>query len=347
MRKALGVTLAASLAIGANGAFAAGELHIFNWGNYTNPELIKKFEEKYSVKVTLDGYDSNDGMLAKVKAGASGYDIVVPSDYMVQIMIKEGLLLKTEPNKMSNFSNMKKEFVDVFWDPGRSYSVPWQWGTTGISVNKSVYDPGDKPNDKWSWSLIFDPPAALDGQVNVVPEMNDVINAGLRYLGKPFCNSNKADLKLLNDTLQSAKPHWRTIEYGTIEKLTSKDAAASVNWNGASMRARLQNPDIMYVYPKEGIGGWMDNVVVLKDAPNPDNAKLFQNFIMEPENAALISMFARYANGISGSEKFMDEEMRTAPEINPPAGTPTPTFVEACPREVNDLYTRIWNNLLK
>ena len=347
MRKAIGMTLAAGLALGANGAWAAGELHIFNWGNYTNPELIKKFEEAYDVTVTLDGYDSNDAMLAKVQAGASGYDIVVPSDYMVQIMIKEGLLLKTEPNKMSNFGNMKKEFVDVFWDPGREYSVPWQWGTTGVSVNKTVFDPGAEPNENWSWSLIFDPPETLVGGINVVPEMNDVINAGWRYLGKPFCNGNKDDLKALNDLLQGAKPKWRTMEYGTIEKLTSKDAAASVNWNGASMRARLQLDEIMYVYPKEGIGGWMDNVVVLKDAPNPDNAKLFQDFIMIPENAALISMFARYANGIEGSAEFMDEEMRTAPEINPPAGTPTPSFVEACPREVNDFYTKIWNNLLK
>ncbi len=348
MKRTIGTVLAGlGLLLGAGPALAAGELHIFNWGNYTNPELIKKFEAEHGVKVTLDGYDSNDAMLAKVKAGGSGYDIVVPSDYMVQIMIEEDLLLKTMPSKMSNFGNLKKEFVDVYWDSGREYSVPWQWGSTGISVNTDFYDVGQTPSDKWSWAVVFDAPDPLKNKINMVSEMNDVIAAGLFYLGYDQCNPDKAQLKELNDLLQKAKVDWRSIEYGVIEKLTSKDAYASHNWNGASMRARLQVPSIVYVYPKEGLVGWMDNVVVLKEAKNVENAKLFQDFIMEPENAALISNFARYANGIQGSEKYMDPVMIEAPEINAPEGAASPTFIPPCPREVSQLYTKIWNNLLK
>lgn len=317
---------------------SGGELHIFNWGNYTNPALIEKFEKAYNIKVTLDSYDSNDQMLAKVKAGGSGYDIVVPSSYIIPSMITDGLLAKTEPNKMENFKNMAPEFVSVYWDDGRNYTVPWQWGTTTVSVNTDVYK-----GDIDSWSMIFNPPEELKGKINVIPEMIDVMNAASYYLSQPVCSEDKEHLKKISDLLTAAKPNWRTLEYGTIEKLTSKDAAASMNWNGASLRARLQLPAIKYSYPKEGYASWMDNVAVLADAPNMDNAKLFQNFIMDPENAALISAFARYANGIAGSDAYMPDDMKGAPELSPTSIV----FVPACPQATMDIYAQIWNNLLK
>ena len=120
----LAVPPAYLLVVSSGYALADGELHIFNWGDYTNPKLIEKFEKQFNIKVTLDVYDSNETMLAKVRAGNSGYDIVVPSDYTVKIMADEGLLLKTEPNAMDNFKNMDPRFIDVYWDSGRHYSVP-------------------------------------------------------------------------------------------------------------------------------------------------------------------------------------------------------------------------------
>lgn len=347
MRKHL-LTAAAAVALALGGGLASsqaraeGELHIYNWGNYTNPELIEKFEKQYGVDVTLDDYDSNEMMLAKIKGGATGYDIVVPGDYMVAIMLEEGLLEKIEPNKMENFKNVDPKWVDVYWDPGRQYSVPWQWGTTAFTVDTEVYK-----GDINTLALMFDPPPELQGRINMLDDLNDVINAGLRYLGHPRCNSDKEQLKELNDLLLSAKQHWRTMDYGTIEKLTSGDVDLSQNWNGAAMRARLQRPSLKYAYPEEGFTGWMDNVAVLKGAPNLENAKLFVNFIMDPENAALISNFARYANGIKGSEQYMDPEMTSAPEIIMPADAPAPEFVPPCDQQVVDLYNRIWTNLKK
>jgi spermidine/putrescine transport system substrate-binding protein len=339
--KLTSVLVALGLMLGAGPALADGELNIFNWGNYTNPDLIKKFEETHKVKVTLADYDSNDTMLAKVKAGGHGYDIVVPTDFMVKVMIDEGLLLETKPNQMENFKHMAPEWVDVYFDKGRNYSVPWQWGTTGVTVNTKTYN-----GDVDTWSIVFNPPEELKGKINVVPEMNDIMNAALFYKGFPYCNSNKEQLKEVNDMLLAAKPSWLSMDYGNVEKYAKEDLHAGVNWNGASFRARLQNPAVKYGYPREGMSTWMDNVVVVKDAKNVENAKLFQNFIMAPENAGMISSFARYANGIAGSDAYMPEDMKTAPEINPPAHYKA-TFVPPCPQEVNELYTKIWTNLLK
>ncbi len=335
----LGMAAVASFTLAAP-VLAEGKLNIYNWGNYTSPELIEKFEAEYDVEVTLDGYDSNETMLAKVKEGGTGYDIVVPGDYMIKIMIQEGLLAEIKPNEMENFSNMDPKWVDVWWDEGRNYSVPWQWGTTSFTVDTEVYD-----GDINTLKLLFEPPAELQGRINMLNDMNDVINAGLRYLGYERCNGNVEELKEVTDLLLEAKQHWRTMDYSTIEKLTSGDVDLSQNWNGAAMRAREQRPTLQYAYPVEGFTGWMDNVAVLADAPNMDNAKLFVNFIMAPENAALISNFARYANGIKGSEEFMDAEMLTAPEIVMPADAPTPDFVKPCPQETVDLYNRIWTRL--
>jgi spermidine/putrescine transport system substrate-binding protein len=331
----------AALAFGASAALADGELHIDNYGDYTNPDLIKKFEKTYNVKVTLDTYDASEDMYAKVKAGGTGYDVVVPASYLVPSMIKDGLLEKIEPDQMSNFKNMRPEFVDVYWDKGRHYSVPWQWGTTGPAVNTEFYK-----GDINTWAVIFNPPPELKGRVNVEPGMADVLNAASYYLGQPACSGKKDDLKKLNDTLIEAKKSWRMMDYDTIGKMTSKDAYATLTWDGAAIRQRLQVPTIKYGFPKEGMESWMDNVVVLKGAKNMENAKLFVNFIMDPQNAALISAFAHYDNGIKGTEQYLPKEMAGAPELTVPAGVHT-EFLEPCPAEVTAVHTKIWNNLLK
>ncbi len=331
------------LAVGGGHAEAAGKLNIYNWFDYLPQELIDKFSKEYEVEVTLDTYDSNETLLARLKAGVTGYDVAVPGDYMVKILIEEGLLERSEPNKLPNFENVDPAWIDVYWDPGRNYSIPYQWGTTSFMVDTEVYD-----GDIDTLAILFDPPKELSGRINMLKDVNDVLNAGLRYLGFPRCNDDPGQLKALNDLLLGAKKHWLGFNSdGAKEVLVSGDAAAGMIWNGYGLRARLEKPSLKYAYPREGFTGWMDNIVVLKDAPNYDNALLFMNFMMEPENAAALSNFARYASGIEGVEPWLDPILAEAPELNPPADAPQPEFVPPCPPEVVRFYDRIWTNLLK
>ena len=324
-------------------AQAAGELNIFNWGDYTSPKLIEKFEKAHDVKVTITDYHSNAAALAEVKAGGHGYDIAVPSANYVRIFIEEGLALETRPDRMENFEHVAEEWRNPEWDPGRRYSAPWLWGSTGVVVDTEAYQ-----GDIDTAAVIFEPPEELAGRINVAPAMGDVIGMALMYSGAEPCTSDRAALEKARDLLMAAKPKWLSMDYGLAHRMPRGDFAAALYWNGAAFRARLADPSIRYGYPKEGFPLWMDNVVVLRDAQNIENAKAFQNFIMAPENAALLSEFARYANAIEGSEEFMPDEMRTAPEVVIPAELEDKgVFLPECPPSVNALYIEIWTELTK
>lgn len=324
-------------------AHAAGELFLYNWGNYTSPEMIKKFEDKYAVKVTITDFDSNDTALAKVEAGGSGFDLVVPSAGFVGVYADKGLIQKLDLTRLPNHKNIEPQWMDVAWDQGREWSVPWQWGTTGMTVNTALYK-----GDINTSSIFMDPPAELQGKINVIPEMGDVLALATMYEGGQPCSEDPEVMKKVRDALLAAKPKWMSMDYSTIEKMTNNDYGATVDWNGSAMRARLGNKDVAYGYPKEGYGLWMDNVALLADAKNVDNAYLFLDFIMDPENAAMISAFARYGNGITGSDAFMPEDMKTAPEIVTPAEfVKNGHFVTICTGKALEYQTAIWTELQK
>ncbi|OYU40492.1 MAG: putrescine/spermidine ABC transporter substrate-binding protein [Pseudorhodobacter sp. PARRP1] len=324
-------------------ASAEGTLQLFNWGNYTSPELLAKFEKETGIKVTVTDYDSNDAALAKVEAGGSGFDLVVPSANYVPIWVAKDLIVPLDDSKLPHKGNIAPEWQDVAWDKGRTHTIPWQWGSTGIAVNTKVYG-----GDINTSAVFLNVPDELKGKINVVPEMNDVVNLALWYVGGEPCTEDTEVLKKARDALLAAKPDWLSMDYGATEKLSNNDWAASVNWNGSSMRVRLANPDVKYGYPKEGYPLFMDSVALLKDAKNVEEAYKFLDFIMIPENAAMISSFARYANGIAGSDAFMPEDMKTAPEVVVPEEfKASGHFLPTCSPKAQEYMTAIWTELQK
>ena len=324
-------------------ASAEGTLQLYNWGNYTSPELLAKFEAETGIKVTVTDYDSNDTALAKIEAGGHGFDLVVPSATYVQIFAEKGLTVPLDLAKIPNHGNIAPEWQNVAWDEGRKNSVPWQWGSVGISVNTYVYK-----GDVNTSALFIDPPEELKGKINVVPEMQDIVGLAIRYYGGDYCTEDLEVLKKVRDGLMAAKPNWIAMDYGATEKMTNGDWAASVNWNGSSMRIRLDAPSVVYGYPKEGYPLWMDSVMLLKDAQNVEEAYQFLNFILMPENAAMISNFARYANGVAGSTEFMDPVMASAPEVVIPAEhAANGIFPPLCNEKSREYMTAIWTELMK
>lgn len=328
----------------ASPAFAEGELKVYHWFEYIPQELVDKFTAETGVKVTIDTYDSNESMLASLKAGKLGqYDVAVPGDYMVQIMGAEGLLDTFTPEELPNFGNIDPKWIDVPFDPGRKSSIPYQWGTTAFSVNRDVYK-----GDINTLAMIFNPPEELKGKINVLDSQGEVLALGSIYMGIPQCSTDKQQLKALSDMLVAAKASWASFGSDTAKDvLVSGDAAAGMIYNGFSAKARAEGANVEYAYPKEGYVVWMDNMVLLKDAPNRDNALKFMNFLLQPENAAAVTNYAAYTSGVVGVEPFLDEAIKSSPETNPPATVAPGSFIQVCDEETQKLYDAIWINLKK
>ena len=328
----------------ATPAFAEGELKVYHFFEYIPQELVDKFTAETGITVTIDTYDSNESMLATLKAGKMGqYDVAVPGDYMVQIMGNEGLLDTFTPEELPNFANIDPKWVDVPFDQGRKSSIPYQWGSTAFSVNRDVYK-----GDINSLGIIFNPPEELKGKINVLDSQGEVLALGSLYLGIPQCSTDKIQLKALSDMLVTAKADWASFGSDTSkEVLVSGDAAAGMIYNGFSAKARAEGANVEYAFPKEGFVVWMDNMVLLKDAPNRENALKFMNFLLQPENAAAVTNYAAYTSGVLGVEPFLDDAIKTSPENNPPADAPAGSFIQVCDEETQKLYDAIWINLKK
>ncbi|MEM1276278.1 MAG: extracellular solute-binding protein [Pseudomonadota bacterium] len=337
-------TAAAVMALSAGAASAEGKLSIFHWFEYIPQELLVKFTEETGIEVTMDTYDSNESMLASLKGGTLGsYDVAVPGDYMVQIMRDEGMLDTIADGELANVGNIEDQWLDVDFDPGRKHSIPYQWGSTSFMVNREVYSGDIKTTD-----IIFNPPEELKGKINVLDTQGELLALASIHLGIPQCTTDREQLKLLSQTVNAAKENWASFNSdGAKDVLVSGDAAVGMIWNGFGAKARAEGAPVEYSYPKQGYIVWMDNVVLLKDAPNRDSAIKFMDFLLEPENIAEVSNFAQYTAGVKGVTPLLTEELKTSPEQNPPADAPPGTFVKVCDPETQALYDAIWTRLKK
>ena len=330
------------LIFGTTTAQAEGDLFLYNWSDYTSPELIERFEQETGIKVTLDTYDSNETLLAKLKQGGTGYDIVVPSHNFIQIFIQEGLLQPINAKQLSGYGNIEKRWQNPPWDPGNVYTVPWQWGSTSYAIDTATYG-----GDINTYKVLFEPPAELRGKIGMFKTPDEVIPMAQIYLGIDLCSEDADDMSRVYDLLAAQKAHVKVYNSdGIKERLVSGDAAAHMIWNGYSLRSRKEKGTLAYAYAKEGVLSWFDNIAVPVGAKNKDNALKFIEFMLEPENAAMQSNFAGYANGIEGSTAHLNDELKTAPEVNMPASAKS-VFTETCSEGAIKLADRAWTRLLK
>ena len=345
MKSLLKTTVAASaLALMAGAALADGKVVVYHWFEYIPQELVDKFTAETNIEVVMDTFDSNEGMLASLKAGGIGtYDVSVPGDYMVKIMTNEGLLDTIADGELANKGNISAEWADPSFDPGRAHSIPYQWGSTSFAVNRDVYSGDINTTD-----LLFNPPAELSGKINMLDSQGEVMAMASLHLGIPQCSSDRDQLKALDAMLQEAKGHWASLNSDTAkEVLVSGDAAVGQIYDGFSAKAREEGANVEYAFPKQGYVVWMDNVVLLKDAPNRENALKFMDFLLEPENIAAVSNYARYGSGLSGVAEYLDPELATLPEANPPADAGAGVFIEVCDEQTQAIYDKIWTNVKK
>ncbi|WP_265307153.1 extracellular solute-binding protein [Verminephrobacter eiseniae] len=345
------VTKLAALAMTAGivlsgAAHAEDAINLYNWSNYIPPDLLKKFEKDTGIKVHLDVYDSNETLLAKIKAGAAGYDVIVPTDYMIKIMIDEKLLTRFEAGKLANFKNVMPPLDKPSFDAKREYSAPYMWGVTGVTYD-SARVPGGKLED--SWQSFFEPPAALKGRVAALNDANDMFAAASLYLGIDQCTEDpKAGQKILN-VLEKQKPFLATYNSnGTIERMQAGEVIMHHQWNGSAFRTREKLKTAVFVIPREGVPFWNDNFAIPVGAKNPEGARKFIDWMMAPENIAIASNFTGYNNAIRGADQFMNAALRADPGVNP-GDEMRKRFRpnQICSLKAMELRNRIWTRLMR
>jgi spermidine/putrescine transport system substrate-binding protein len=312
MRQTIRRMLLIALLCAAPGAHAQGKLALYNWGDYINPEILDRFTKETGIKVTLDTYASNEEMLAKIQAGATGYDIVFPSVHMNDIMLKLGLLEKMGVNAMKGFENIDPAALRSKADPKSEYCLPYAWGTVGIMYNKKKIPQLD------SWKEFFAYAEKNPKKVAMLDDMREVMGVGLILNGKSVNSRNPEAIRLAQETILKNKKNIGAFSYEVIPLVESGDLAAAHYFVGAMMYVLKKPAELGYVIPAEGATMYQENVCVLKSAPNKANARRFLEFYLRPEISVLNTIQQKNGTVNKASLKLLPPEMRDNPNINPP-----------------------------
>ncbi|KQW35450.1 extracellular solute-binding protein [Rhizobacter sp. Root404] len=354
------------LALGACAlvAHAADEpkvLNIYNWSDYIADDTIKNFEKETGIKVNYDNYDANEILHAKLVAGKTGYDIVVPGSHFAKTQIAGGLLQKLDRSKLTNWGNLDKGLLEQLAnvDPGNQYLVDWMWGyvTVGINTAKVKAALGDLPMPDNAWSLIFDPKYAAKLKscgVNFLDSASEVLPVAMLYVGKPAYSTKAADYDAAAAMLKSVRPFvTRFSSSGYINDLASGQLCAVMGYSGDINIARARAieaapkapPVIEALIPKGGATLFFDTMAIPKDAPHPNNAHLFINYILRPEVAAGLTNKVFYANPNAASLKFVKKDVAANKTIFlSDADLKRLTPPDAAPQEIRRVQTRIFTS---
>lgn len=339
--RALGAAPTADNPCGDTSKLAA-ELQLYTWTEYIDPALKEQFEADCGVKVVETNYDSNETLLATLQSGATGYDLIVPSDYMVQTLISENMLQPLDRSLLPNYANLGEAHIGQHFDPEQKYVVPYFWGTSGFAVDTSVI-----PDPEPTWKLIFEPAPEHCGKISMLDDQRETIGAALMYLGYPINDTDPAHLEEAKQALIKQGECVKAYDSQTNDDLiVTGETVMSHIWTGDAILAGSADTggrdEIEYVIPQEGCTIWQDNMAIPNGAPNPYTAHIFINYLNDPQRAAQNAEFVGYGTPNEAAKQFLPEEVLNNPAIYPPPETfERLQWIE----DVGDaltLYDRIW-----
>lgn len=308
------------------------ELNIYNWSDYIAEETVPAFEKEFNVKVTYDTFESNEEMVAKLQAGAAGYDLVVPSGYIIPVLTATDLIQPLHKQHLTNFGNISPIFLNLQSDPGNRYTVPWQWGTTGIAYRTDKVTPAPD-----SWAVFHN--VAYHKKTTMMDDGREVIGAFLRFRGHSLNSRDNAELQQAKADAIAAKAHLKAyISAPVKDQLIAGDVTIAQLWNGDTTQAKASQPNLGYVIPKEGCTIWSDSLVIPKSSQHPRAAHEFMNYIMRPDVASQISNFTGY--GSPNAQAVLDT----------PVPYPTPEELARLEYQVDlgadtQLWDQIWTEI--
>lgn len=285
---------------------------VYNWGDYIDEDLITKFEEETGYKVVYSTFDSNEAMMTKLNQGGTHFDVVVPSEYAIEKMVEDDLLQPIDKSLLPNLTNIDNRFMDLAFDPGNTYSIPYFWGTVGI-----VYNP-DMLNGKvlTSWNDLWD--EDLRNEILLVDGAREVMGMGLNSLGYSLNSKDEEQLREAQAKLDTLTPNIKAIVGDEIKMLmANEEASVGVVWSGDAADIMWENENLDYVVPSEGSNLWFDNFAIPKSAQNVEGAHAFINFLLDPENAAQNTDYVGYSTPNIGAFKYLDEEVTTDERFYP------------------------------
>ena len=336
-----------------------GTVNIYNWSDYIAEDTVKKFEEATGYKVVYDVYDSNETLEAKLLAGNSGYDVVVPTSHFLQRQISADIYQPLDKSKLPNLANMDAGLMEqaAAYDADNAHSVIYMWGTIGIGINAAKVKERlgeNAPVD--SWSLVFDPQYAsklADCGISVLDSPTEILPEALAWLGLDPTTSDPAELQKAADVLKAVRPYIRYFHSSQyISDLANGEICVAIGYSGdvfisaARAEEAKTGVEVAFNIPKEGALQWFDLMAIPSDAPNPEGAHAWINFVMEPQITADITNYVYYASANKAAMPLIDEEIRTDPAIFPPAEViaklfPAVTRDARTDRTITGLWTKV------
>lgn len=287
-----------------SGRSGKDSLSVYNWGEYIDPELVTQFEKETGINVVYETFDSNEAMMTKIENGGTSYDVAMPSEYAIEKMKKNDLLIPIDQSKIPNLKNIDPYFLNLPFDPGNKYSIPYFWGTVGIAFNPSLLD----GQTFESWEDLWDP--SLKQEVILVDGAREVMGMGLNTLGYSLNTKDEEQLQEATDKLKTLSPNIKAIIGDEIvETMRRSESAVALVWSGQAADIMYVNEDIDYVVPSEGSNLWFDNMIIPKTAANVEGAHKFINFMLDPKNAAQNADYVGYSTPNEQAIKLMDPEV--------------------------------------